>query len=340
MDNRMNMRRTRTYILIIGLALMAPGTAAALGTPAGTVITNTASASYQLGGVPQTAVSGSSGFTVDNRVNLVVTKNADATVGSGAVNQSLVFTVTNVGNAPQRYDLSVISRVTDSFDMNNVRVYRDDNANNAWDAGDTLYAGPATFGDIPADGTLRLLVVADAPVGQPGGATAVYDLAAATVVSGGTATVVQTAGADTAGVDVVFADPAGSVAGDVARDGRHSASGTFTVSSIAVAVGKTVTVIDQFGGSQPVAGATLRYTITATASGNGTANNVVIADAIPANTTYTAGSLRLNGAPLSDAADADAGDVGATTPGTVTVNLGAMTAASPVQTIVFDVRIN
>ena len=339
MDKRMNMQRTLTYIFF-GLALMAPRMAAALGTPSGTVITTTATANYQIGGVPQTAISASAGFTVDNRINLVVTRNADATVGSGAVNQSLVFTVTNLGNAPQRYDLSVVSRITDSFDMNSVRVYRDDNADNAWDAGDTLYAGPATFGDIPADGTLRLLVVADTPVGQPGGATAVYDLLAATVVSGGTATAVQTPGADTAGVDTVFADPAGSIAGDVARDGRHSAFGAFTVSNIAVAVGKMVVVIDPFGGSQPVAGATLRYSITATTGGNGTANNVVITDAIPANTTYTAASLRLNGAPLSDAADADAGDVGATTPGMVTVNLGALTAASPVQTIVFDVTIN
>jgi len=144
----------------------------------------------------------------------------------------------------------------------------------------------------------------------------------------------------TAGVDVVFADPAGSAAGDVVRDGRHSASGTYTVSTIAAAVGKSVTVIDQFGGSQPVAGATLRYTITVTMSGSGVANGVVITDPFPANTTYTAGSLRLNGAPLSDAADADAGDAGITAPGAATVNLGVLTAASPVQTIVFDVKIN
>jgi uncharacterized repeat protein (TIGR01451 family) len=335
----MNMQRTLTYFFL-GLVLMAPRMAAALGTPSGTVITTTATANYQIGGVLQTAISASAGFIVDNRVNLVVTRNGDATVGSGAVNQSLVFTVTNLGNAPQRYDLSVVSRITDSFDMSSVRVYRDDNADNAWDAGDTLYAGPATFGDIPADGALRLLVVADTPVGQPGGATAVCDLLAATVVSGGTATIAQTPGVDTAGVDVVFADPAGSIAGDVVRDGRHSAFGTFTVSNIAVTVGKTVTVIDPYGGSQPVVGATLRYTITAATGGNGTANNVVITDAIPANTTYTAASLRLNGAQLSDAADADAGDVGATTPGNVTVSLGALTAASPVQTIVFDVTIN
>ena len=339
MNGLQNMNRTLTYLLV-ALAALVPLPAFAVGTPSGTVVTNTATANYQIGGVPQTAVSGATGFTVDNRVNLVVTRNADATTAPGAADQSLVFTVTNLGNAPQRYDLSVLSRVTDSFDMNNVRIYRDDNANGTFDGGDTPYAGPASFGDIAADGTLRLLVVADTPAGQPGSSTALHDLLAATVVSGGTATVVQTPGGDTAGVDVVFADPAGSTAGDVVRDGRHSAFGSFTVSSVAVTVGKSVAVIDQFGGSNPVTGATLRYTIAATVSGGGTANSVVITDPFPANTTYRPGSLRLNGAPLTDAADADAGDAGATTPGTVTVNLGNLTAASPAQTIIFDVQIN
>ena len=325
---------------LIALAVLVPGMAAAVGTPSGTVVTSTATANYQIGGVAQTPVSGAAAFTVDSRVNLLVTRNADAAVSPGATNRSLVFLLTNLGNVPQRYDLSVISRATDSFDMINVRIFRDDNADNAWDAGDTVYAGPATFGDIAADGSLRLLVVADTPAGQPDGASAGYDLLAAAVVSGGTATVVQTAGPDTGGVDVVFADPAGSAAGDILRDGRHSAAGTYTVSGAIVTVGKTVTVIDQFGGSRPVPGATLRYSLTVTVSGSSTANGVSVTDAIPADTTYTAGSLLLNGAPLTDAVDADAGDVGATTPGAVTVNLGNLTAASPAQTIVFDVRIN
>jgi uncharacterized repeat protein (TIGR01451 family) len=331
----------RTAIdLLTALALLAPGAASGLGTASGTVVTNTATANYQVGGVPQTAVSTAAAFTVDNRVNLLVTRNADALVAPGSTDQTLVFTVTNLGNAPQRYDLSVLSRLTDSFDMTNLRIYRDDNASGTLDGGDTLYAGPATFGDIAADGALRLLVVADAPAGQPDGATAVYDLLAASVVSGGTATVAETTGPGTAGVDTVFADPAGSAAGDLVRDGRHSAAGTFTVATAVVTLGKTVAVIDQFGGGNPVAGAVLRYTVTVTVSGSGTANSVVVTDAYPADTGYVAGSLRLNGAPLTDAADADAGDAGATTPGAVTVNLGGLTAASPVQTIVFDVRID
>ena len=141
------------------------------------------------------------------------------------------------------------------------------------------------------------------------------------------------------GVDTVFVDSAGSAAGDVARDGKHSASGTYTVSVVAPAVSlnKTVTVIDQWGGNQPIPGATLRYTITATASG--AANNVVVIDALPANTAFIPSTLKLNNAALTDAADTDAGDVGGTTADTVTVKLGNLTGASSMQTITFDVKI-
>jgi uncharacterized repeat protein (TIGR01451 family) len=100
---------------------------------------------------------------------------------------------------------------------------------------------------------------------------------------------------------------------------------------------KTVTVIDQWGGHQPIPGATLRYTITATASG--TANNVVVIDPLPANTAFIPNTLKLNNAALTDAADTDAGDAGGTTADTVTVKLGNLTSASLIQTITFDVKI-
>ena len=43
---------------------------------------------------------------------------------------------------------------------------------------------------------------------------------------------------------------------------------------------------------------------------------------------------------LTDEPDGDSGDVGGTTPGTVTVNLGDVVGGSPFQTITFDVVIN
>ncbi len=330
----------RTILLVALLALALPCGVFAANTPSGTVITSTATVDFELSGVSQLAVSGSTSFTVDNKVNLVVTKLADAAVVPGSANQALPFTVTNLGNTTQRYALSVVSRVTDSFDMNNVRIYRDNGAQaGVWDAGDTLYADAATFGNVVSGGTLTVLVVADTPAAQTNGQTAVYDLVAAAVDAGALNVTAQTAGPDTAGIDTVFADPAGSAGGDDARDGRHSASAGFAVVDVSVVVSKSVAATDQFGGTQPLPGATLRYTITVSVSGAGTASGVVITDPIPANTTYTAGSLSLNGGPLTDAADGDAGErIGV--PGTVTVRLGDLTSASPVQTILFDVRIN
>jgi uncharacterized repeat protein (TIGR01451 family) len=122
---------------------------------------------------------------------------------------------------------------------------------------------------------------------------------------------------------------------------QDSNTDTITIVSIAaVYISKAVLVIDQYGGSQPITGATIRYTLTVTAAGSGTAMGVVITDLLPTNTTYTPGTLKLNGVVLSDAADGDAGDVGGTTAGTVTVKPGDLTSASPVQTITFDVKIN
>ena len=49
-----------------------------------------------------------------------------------------------------------------------------------------------------------------------------------------------------------------------------------------------------------LAGETLRYTITANNTGNADAVNVMLRDAVPANTTYVAGSTTLNGAAVAD----------------------------------------
>jgi uncharacterized repeat protein (TIGR01451 family) len=49
-----------------------------------------------------------------------------------------------------------------------------------------------------------------------------------------------------------------------------------------------------------LAGETLRYTITANNTGNSDTANVVLRDAVPANTTYVAGSTTLNGAAVAD----------------------------------------
>jgi uncharacterized repeat protein (TIGR01451 family) len=90
---------------------------------------------------------------------------------------------------------------------------------------------------------------------------------------------------------------------DIAANGQHSDAGAYQVMS-PVSILKTVTVIDTQGGSEPQPGATLRYQLTVSVSGNTPVNNLIITDAIPANTTYSDGSLLLNGAVQTDTNDA------------------------------------
>lgn len=325
--------------MVLTAWLSTEGIAQAVGTIAGTTITNNVTVGYVLSGVPQT-ISTSSSFIVDRVVNVTVTNNSNPSTAPNQLNVPMSFRVTNTGNAAQRYALQVVSRVTDSFDMNNVRIFLDNNNNGSLDGGDTLYVDAGTFGDLVSDASFTVMIVSDTPGTVVNGQTAVYDLLATSVDAGTLTVSVQTAGQNSAGVDTVFIDSAGSAAGDAARDGKHSAAGTYTVGvPSTVSMNKTVLVLDQLGGNLAVRGATLRYTITITVTGGGTAQNVVISDPIPVNTTYTAGTLRLNSILLTDIADADAGDVGATTPNTVTVKLGNLTSASPVQTVVFDVKI-
>lgn len=75
-------------------------------------------------------------------------------------------------------------------------------------------------------------------------------------------------------------------------------TGTTTVTAPVLSLDKEVSP----SGDQPP-GATLTYTVTITNSGTGAASNVIIKDAIPANTTYVADSMTIDAASQSDASD-------------------------------------
>ena len=105
------------------------------------------------------------------------------------------------------------------------------------------------------------------------------------------------AGLGSGGVDAVIGTSGGQAA----------VFGEYLVGDMQVSAVKSQSVLDPFGGSRPVPGAAISYQIVVTATGTGTALGAALTDAIPADTTYVAGSLSLNGAPLTDAADGDAG---------------------------------
>ncbi|MBN4063570.1 hypothetical protein JYT79_02190 [Cardiobacterium sp. AH-315-I02] len=114
-----------------------------------------------------------------------------------------------------------------------------------------------------------------------------------------------------ASMETVFNDPAGLNPEDVSTDlkqdivgnGQHTTTGSYQLMS-PVNIVKTVTVIDTLGGTDPHPGATLRYQLVVGVTGNTAVDNLVVSDVIPANTTYTDDSIKLNAVSQTDAIDA------------------------------------
>ncbi len=326
-------RLFRPVCLAILIAAL-PFPAIAAGTAAGITISNSATLVYSIGITPQTNITSTATFVVDNKVNLTVTKVADApAIASGSLKQALAFTVTNNGNAAQRYALSAVAGAATIASMTNVNVYLDANGDNVWDAGDTLYVNAGSFGDVAADASLKILIVADTPLAS-GGQTAIFNLLATTVNAGTLVPTTATAAADSANaVDVVFADIAGSAAGDIAADGRHSAFATFTISASALVVGMTksiigiqdasgcnATVCSVVAGTTPpvyqcltgggsackiVPGSIVTYRVNFNVSGSGNVNSLAFTDPVPADLSYVPASIDVDGVAKTDAADGD-----------------------------------
>lgn len=317
------------------LSLILPsGAEAAAGTTAGTSVTNTASVAYSIGGVAQTPVSSNAAaFLVDRKVNVTVAQvGGQATnVTAGDTNAVVAFTVTNNTNAVQDFRLiksqqnSLVLTLlghSDSFDVDNLRVFVDANGNGSYDAG----TDTATYIDeLAADASVTVFLVADIPTSLPSNPFAGVGLVAVTA-AGGTggslgADLSATLLADSANaIDNVFADASGTL--DASRDGRASAVGEYAVGTAAIEVTKTaVTISDPLNlGVLPKAipGAVVEYCIQVKNAGTGTATNIAINDPIPAHSTFQGGSILVggtvalgacnsDGSSVSDANDADAG---------------------------------
>ena len=304
--------------LALAIALSISQSAWAAGTLSGTTINNLATLNYSVGAVAQPAVGSSptgntsgagtnTAFVVDNKVNLtVVTVDAAAVPvvpGQTTAVTPIVatFTVTNNGNTVQDYSLSAanlgvstVFAVADNFDTGACSTFVESGATAGYQAAQDL----ATFVDeLAPDATKTVYVVCSSiPATQVNGDQANISLTA-TTATGGTAAVqganaVQTAGANTAGVDIVFADPAtaangsGTDPGQTARDAIGVARDAFKVVTATLTVTKTVTPIcDPFNGNanqKEIPGADVQYAITITNTGGAAATLTSVADTLVA----------------------------------------------------------
>ena len=327
------MRTDRTYrrhCLRCALAVAAsayPATAYAAGVSAGTTIQNTASATYSNGATTETITSNQVDILVDEVLNVAVASQDAGNVTLNASGAVLSFEITNTGNGPEAFRLTVNSALTgDDFDPSVTLLAYDSNNNGVYNAGvDTVIAPGGSTPAIAADDTLLVFVVTGLAGTPADGDTGDVRLTAVAATGSGTPGT-KFSGQGAGGGDAV-------VGSSTATDNDE---GTLIASIGAVSLVKSVTIDDQFGGHEAIPGATATYSIVASVSGTGGVSSLVVSDPIPAGTTYKAGSLELNGASLTDATGDDAGSAGSSG---ISVNIGTMTSGAN-RTITFSVTLD
>ena len=205
-----------------------------------------------------------------------------------------------LANETLRYTLTV--RNIGGSNATNVTLRDVVPANTTYVAGSTRLNGAAVAdvaGASPLVNSMPINSPADPTPGSlPVGATATitFDVVVNNVAAG---TVISNQGFVTAAasgtVDQPSDDPDTPSANDPTRDTVGTPGGpAFQVQKISTDLTNDPNVL--------LAGETLRYTLTIRNIGTGDSANITLRDAVPANTTYVAGSTRLNGAAVADVA--------------------------------------
>ncbi len=327
----------------VALLLATPLVAQAVGTAAGTAIGNQVTLDYDSAGSPRQVISSTDTVTVHELIDVAAVWQDAASVQAASpdTDRVLTFLIRNTGNGIESFALaSDNSPATgDDFDPVNPRIYLDGNGNGSFDgvATDPLYVPADNDPVLDANGTdsITIFVLNDIPSGYTSGNTGDSRLlvTAATAGAAGAASGTVLAGSGDGGVDAVV----GSGNADADATGRYEVLNA----PLDVAIAKSAAVISDGAGCttapcDPVPGATIRYALQVDVTGSGSADNLVITDSIPVNTTYVPASISLDSVPQTDSVDADAGSFGS---GIVTVDLGSVPGPAT-RVITLDVTID
>lgn len=311
--------------LLAQLAATAPAYAG--GVTAGSLIENTAQATYDTPDGPETIQSNTVSLMVDELLDVTVASLDSGSNTTRPGSDVLTFEITNIGNGPEALTLTANPNVAgNDFAVTIDAIAVDTNGNGVYDAGiDAILPSSLTTDEIAADASLTVFVLVTVPSGVTDTQESQVELLAEAVTATGTP-----------GQSVAGAGENGSNAVVGLSGAGDTATGQFVVAITTVDLVKTALVADPFGGTSPVPGATITYTITANVTGSGSVNDLVVTDSYPAGTTYVAGSLKLNSVSLTDASGDDAGSASATG---VSVDLGTAAGGSA-PAITFNVTID
>jgi uncharacterized repeat protein (TIGR01451 family) len=331
--------KTAQILVLLGFSVMQMWSVSVEAlTGAGTVVNNTATASYLISGTPA-STDASVAFTVQEVIDVSVswTDGTNVIVFTPDTDQVSSFDIANTGNGSETFTLAAanVAGPTDEFDFNlvtEVAIYVEDGTTPGFQAlEDTLYTGPGDNPTIAAESTLSVYLVADIQAsltdGDEGHLTISVD--STTAGAAGSAAGTSLVGLGDTGVDAIV--------GSSQANGSDTA--IYQVSSVDVDLTEVIhAVLDPFGGTTFVPGSEVTYRITVTVTG-GVAQALAIADPIPANTTYKDDTLFLDAVLLTDESDADSGDYNISQAGAVTVVLGN-TPGGTVTTIDLTVTID
>jgi len=323
----------RLVLLLVVCVCLRAHEGRAAGTPAGTSVVNQAQVTYTQNGVPASGVSNATTLTVAEILDVNVTlQSAQVSVIAGEVSRTLLFRVTNIGNGTETLPFAIDNLIAgDDFDPLAAvpAIYFDTDGSGSLTPADVVYVSGTNDVVLAADAGVGVLLVNDMPAGIADGQLGRSRLSARAATGTGTPGTTFP-GQGTGGTDAL-AGASGAAA---------AATGEYVVGDVQVAVVKSATVVDPAGGSRPVPGARIDYQVVVNVNGSGTARAVDFDDAIPANTTYLPGTLRLNGAALTDVADGDGGEFQPGAAPRVRVALGDLTQGSGARTVAFAVIVN
>jgi uncharacterized repeat protein (TIGR01451 family) len=320
--------------------------AMAAGTTQGTSVLNNVTVDYQVGGVPQTQRNASDTFVVDRKILFDIAEKA--TIGTtsvfpGQTARVTTFLLTNSANDTLDFTVTPANIVggtaahggTDAFDVTSLLICLDGPVIDG--VCDTAAAASLTINDLLADGTATILILGDIPAAATNGQVANVSATATALNSNGSAiTGAGAAAADAtvngAGtVETIFADVAKSGNGgtSVARDGIDVATDDYTISAAVLSVFKSSRIISDgvsTANFKAIPGAVVEYCISVSnAAGAATATNIAVRDVVPADLTYSPGTIFVDatvtspgasqscsaGTVVSDGTDADAGQYNA-----------------------------
>lgn len=300
-------------VKIIILLISFNGFLLAKGVPAGTQITNVAELTYKIGVFDFNATSNTLVDVVDQVLDLeiVCQDNSNVIVQDGESQRALTFRLSNIGNGTDKFSLIHETNATSNFTVNNPSIYIDTNANGVFDP-----AVDQQINDInlTADTNATLFFVSDIQSGNfASGSQSANGIEARSTISG-------------SGIPGTAIDLGSYFAVDGIRGGVDSDLCVYELATVNVVLDKSATL----SSDKLFSGTIIHYKIEVKVEGNGSVDNIVVKDTIPAGTKYVTNSIKLDSVSLNDS-----GHISGTF---ITVPVGKMTQKD-VHTVEFDVKL-